>query len=844
MLSLVAATLGGAAVAAGSYSYRKVKAFRKAVVEESDAGEAPLATEFRGLIGDLRMAAAAVYADAIQPKSRKLTIVMARSVATLRDEAQVVAVAVYEEAQAVIHHVADTEIKPFRKAVMDEWHTLGEVIEHDQGLIGDSAHAARQFIADAASNAAAAIGTSQVRNPAPGAKRGVSMNPRAVWRSLKQARDLVFDDTRGRQMEAMSGAADGAARSEIAIAEQTVDRYLRVAASSMAVALAGTLLWPPLKLVSGAMILYAAFPVFKGAYTDIVVHRRISIKLLDSVSFIGLLAGGYFLICSVTTTIFHASTKVMLKTEDRSRKILSDMFGQQPRSVLVLIDGVETELPFELLSVGDTLVVHAGQMIPIDGVISKGTAAVDQHVLTGEAQPVEKGVGDQVFAATILLAGRIQVLVEKAGSETAAAQIREVLANTTDFRTAIQARWRNVADMTVLPTLGLAGVALAVLNPASALAVVNSNYVAVMKVASPLGMLNFLQRASQSGVLIKDGRALEAVGKVDTVVFDKTGTLTETQPHVGEIHLFDGITENELLTYAAAVEANQSHPVALAILEAAMARGLALPALDEARYELGYGIEARIGGRVVRVGSARYMAMQGAALPAAFQARREAIQGRGASVVYVAVGDAVSGAIELRPTLRPEAKEVVEQLKKLGLTLYIISGDQSAPTEALATDLGIDHYFAEVLPQDKSGMVEKLQKEGRRVCFVGDGINDAIALKKADVSVSLRGASSLATDTAQIILMDETLKQLPKLFEVAGDYNANLKTLMTTTFLPGLVSLAGVFLLGTGNAAALLLFNMSMIAGLVNAIWPALQNLEEPAEGSEAAVGLPDNTGL
>ena len=179
---------------------------------------------------------------------------------------------------------------------------------------------------------------------------------------------------------------------------------------------------------------------------------------------------------------------------------------------------------------------------------------------------------------------------------------------------------------------------------------------------------------------------------------------------------------------------------------------------------------------------------------------------------------------------------MVEKLKKLGLTLYIISGDQSAPTAALAAELGIDNYFAEVLPQDKSLQVERLQKEGRKVCFVGDGINDAIALKKANVSISLRGASSLATNTAQIILMDESLRQLPQLFEVAYEYDANLKTLMATTFIPGLVSLGGVFFLGATSAAALLLFNLSLVGGLVNAIWPALQNRAE-TEVIESTVG-------
>jgi len=825
----LAAILGGSAVAVGAYSYQTLRTRR-------NGKAAATLAEFRGLVGDLRDAAASGMEDltandlaglrqAARKQSQRLTVVISRSAASVGNKAWIAVSAVYGDARNALRHVEETELQPLREALGEEWRAFRAVVEEDDSAIASVAREAIDFVTPGPKKRS--IPADGVR---PASRRRVSMSPRAVWRSIRQAKELVFDESRSRQLEEIDGpAAAGSARSQIAITEQIVDRYLKVAAISGVFAFVGTMFYPPLNLISGAMILYAAWPVFKGACHDVFVEHRVTVRILDSVSFLGLLAGGYFLICSITSTIFHASTKMMLKTEDRSRLLLANMFGQQPRTVLVLMEGQEIEVPFETLSVGDTVVVHAGQMIPIDGLVAKGTAAVDQHVLTGESQPAEKGPRDRVFAATIMLAGRIEVLVEKTGSETAAAQIRDALANTTDFRNAIQARWRGVADRTVLPTLGIAGIALAFLSPARALAVINSNYVAVMKVASPLGMLNFLQRASQAGILIKDGRALEASSKIDTVIFDKTGTLTENQPHVGEICSFGELTEEQLLTYAAAVEANQSHPIAQAILHAATLRNLALPPLDEARYEVGYGIEARIGGHLVRVGSARYMAMQSMNIPEDFAARRAAAQAGGASVVYIGLEDRVAGAITLQPTLRPEAKEVVARLHALGLTLYIISGDNASPTEALASELGITHFFAEVLPQDKSGMVEKLQKEGRQVCFVGDGINDAIALKRANVSVSLRGASSLATNTAQIILMDESLRQLAQLFEIAGEYDANLKKLMATTFIPGFLSLAGVFLLGTGNATALTLFNLSMIAGLVNAIWPALRNQEEVA---------------
>lgn len=742
----------------------------------------------------------------------------------IREEVHVITVAIRSYTR-VIHQ---EEIEPLRHAVGEEIHNLMEEARRspELALVNDFAKSTTNQISSAARNI-----RREGKHPArrPGELNAISM--RSVGHALKQARDLVFsEDNRSGQIAAMQSPGAGSARALILQTEKAVDTYLKVAASSVAAAALGTLLFPPLKLVSAGIILYAALPAFKGALEDLFQKRKVTIRHLDSVSLLGLLAGGYFLICSLTVTIFHASTKMMLKTEDKSRKMLADMFGEQPSTVWVIVDGMEVEIPFGQLTSGAILVVRAGQMIPVDGSVQAGTASVDQHVLTGEAQPAEKQAGDKVFAATVVLAGRIEVAVEKTGAETAAAQIRDVLANTTDFRTAIQLRWRDVADRSVLPTLGMAGLGLFFLGPRSALAVVNSNYVAVMKVASPLAMLNFLQRASLAGILIKDGRALEGISKIDTVVFDKTGTLTDTQPQVGEIFAFGKADSDELLTYAAAVEARQSHPIAAAIVLAARQRNLPDTALEDARYEMGYGIQARSNGRLIRVGSARFMAMERIPLPPEFEASRMELQDRGSTVIFVAFNDELAGAIELRPTLRPEAKQVIEELKARGLTVYIISGDHIAPTRALASDLGVDHFLAEVLPQDKSAKVELLQKEGRRVCFVGDGINDAIALKTADVSVSLRGASTLATDTAQIILMDESLRQLVRLFEIGTQYNANLKTLMSTTFSPGLISLASVFLLGAGNGTALGLFNLSMIAGLINGIWPALQQQNELAE--------------
>ena len=460
------------------------------------------------------------------------------------------------------------------------------------------------------------------------------------------------------------------------------------------------------------------------------------------------------------------SAKLVMQTKDKSIKELSNLFGEQTRSVWLLQDGVEIEIAFEDVKVGDVVVVSAGEMIPVDGVITIGTGSVDQRMLTGESQPVEKGVGEEVFAATTLLTGKLQVEVQKAGKDAVAAQIGEIWSQTADYRTSVETRGEQLSNKAVLPTLGTGALALVTLGPISATAILLSNFSDAIQLASPLSTLNFLHLASKDGILIKDGRALEGLKTIDTVVFDKTGTLTLDEPHVGEIHITGRYSADELLTYAAAVENKQSHPVARAIMAAARQKNLELPAMDQASYQVGYGIKANINGHWVWVGSERFMHAENIAVPASIKSQQEQSHDMGHTLIMVAIDHELCGAISLYPTIRPEAREVVQQLKARGLSLCIISGDHERPTKALANELGIEQYFAETLPEDKASLIGQLQEEGRSVCFIGDGINDTIALKRANVSVSLSGATSAAMDTAQIIMMDGQLVHLDTLIRI------------------------------------------------------------------------------
>ncbi len=613
--------------------------------------------------------------------------------------------------------------------------------------------------------------------------------------------------------------------------DEETDLYLGLSAASLGMALATPFVPLPLGLLTGVGIIYTSIPIAADAYRGL-QEKRLKGTLIDSMAVAGLVAGRFYIPGALACTLYYGGRKLMLLSEDRSRKSLINIFGEQPRTVWVVQDDHEIEIPFEALAAGDVVVVGAGQLIPVDGKIMQGIASVDQHMLTGESQPIEKVVGDDVFAATVVLAGRILIEAHETGGETVAAQIGRILENTVDYRTTTEIRSEQLVDQGTLPMLGLSGVALATSGPVGATAMLNSYFSDGLRLSSPLTMLNFLNVASKEGILVKDGRVLELLPTVDTVVFDKTGTLTQEEPHIGRIHTFQNWDENELLRHTAAVEAKQSHPIARAIVQEAKTRNLALPSIDEAAYKLGYGIEATIGDYHFEIGSERFMEMKGVEISADPKGDEQSHvatiksspSAQTASLVYVAANGQLAGILEMHPTLRPEAKAVIDALHERDLELVIISGDHTRPTKALAEQIGIDRYFAEVLPQDKSELVKQLQDEGKRVCFVGDGINDAIALKQATVSVSLSGATTAATDTAQTILMSGTLEHLPALFEIGDRFDGNMRGNIAAAVAPAIASIGGIFFFGTGVLLAIVMYNVSVASSLINATLPTVLN--------------------
>lgn len=604
-----------------------------------------------------------------------------------------------------------------------------------------------------------------------------------------------------------------------------VELDLPICTASVALAITSTYFIPALAPLSAAVFLYSVIPSFKNAYQVLFKEKRLGVDVLDALVVLACFATNRVLPGTVLGFTLGVSRKLVQRTEDNSKKILASVFGKQPRFVWLLpegrLDAQEVETPLEKLKVGDVIVVHTGETVPVDGEVVSGMAMIDQHTLTGESAPVEKIKGDKVLASTTLIAGKVNVAVTSAGEDTTSAKLARILNDTAGYKLRSQSKGEELADKAVVPTLALGALGLVTTGVPGATAVINCDLGTGIRMAAPIAMLSSLTLSAEHGVLVKDGRALELLRDVDTFLFDKTGTLTRERPEVGRILTYDRHSEREILRWAAAAENKFSHPIAKAIVEQARSQKLDLPALDDSQYSVGYGIKVKVDGHTVRVGSARYMSHEGLTIPPLLAHELELAHADGNSLVMVGVDAAVGGAIELRAAARPEAAAVIAGLRARGAKhLAIISGDHEQPTRKLAERLGMDRYFAEVLPEDKAAYVELLQKEGRKVCFIGDGVNDSIALKKANVSISLRGASSVATDTAQVVFMEDNLTKLLQLHDVSGALRKNIRTSWGLIVVPNLICIAGAFFAGFGVMHSMIFNQIGGMLAVGNGLLP------------------------
>ena len=609
---------------------------------------------------------------------------------------------------------------------------------------------------------------------------------------------------------------------DIASVEEWIDNHLTLSSIAMGTTLVG--LWiPAFSLISIATLAYLTIPLIQRSYHGIVHQHRLKVDMVNLITLPLLISAGYLPVAAFGYWLYYLGLKVMAKAKNNSQNQLTHIFQECMSTVWIVKDDVEIEINFEDLHVNDVVVIQGGETIPVDGTIIKGFASIDQRAMTGEAQPAEKETGETVFAFTLMLTGKIWVKVEKAGDETVASQIQSLLNDTTNYAASVELRVEKLSDRLAFPSLFLGALALPIAGFTSALVVLDSALIDHLNITGNINVLSHLSNATQNRLLIKDGRALERLKSIDTIVFDKTGTLTQEIPHVGRIYANQSFTEQEVLIYAATAEYKQKHPIAKAILKAVEEQALALPVIDDTQYEIGYGVKVTVNNQTIRVGSGRFMTLEEIPISNDFKVIQDHGNQHGYSLVYIAVDQQLAGVVELHPTIRPEAQNIIKQLKERDLSLYIISGDHEKPTQALAKELGIDHYFAETMPQDKADIVEQLQQQGKSVCFIGDGINDTIALKKADVSISLNSASSIAADTAQIILMDDNLQQLPKLFELSESLERNYKKSVLWDVVPNIINIGGAFFFHLGVYGALGIYSVGLAGGVITGLLPALK---------------------
>ncbi len=591
--------------------------------------------------------------------------------------------------------------------------------------------------------------------------------------------------------------------------------------ASLTCAAAGALIYPPLSLLSIPFLVYSTKNFHKRTF-KMLKKGKLGTETLISIIMFGALMTRQIFIASLFFVMIRHANRLVSEISDDSRAHLNSLFEQQLQNVWILVNEVETQIPFEQLKVDDIVIVQSGEMIPADGVVIDGMASVDQHILTGEANPIECDVGQAVFAATIVLSGKIYIRVEKAGEDCTVAKIADILNHTVDFKSTTQLRAEKISKNLVHPTLMVSALTLPFFGFSGALAIINTHPCNRIMLIAPLTVLNYLNLAAKHGILIKDGRSLDILNQVDTIVFDKTGTLTEEQPHVGDIYCCSTEDEETVLRYAATAEQKQNHPLARAILAAAEQRQLILPIAKDSECHLGYGVLVHSENQDIHVGSGRFMQISDISIPAEMQARLNDCHQQGQSLVMVAVNKKLIGGVQLLPTVRSEAKQVIAQLKahKNITATYIISGDHEIPTQKLAQELGVDHYFSGVLPTEKADLIDKLKQQGRFICYIGDGINDSIALKKSHVSISLSGASSIATDTAQIVLMDKGISHLNSLFELSEDFKHNMDKSLKFIMMPAIVGASGVFLLGFGLLPTLVLNLAGLGLSVNNAMHP------------------------
>jgi Cu+-exporting ATPase len=458
--------------------------------------------------------------------------------------------------------------------------------------------------------------------------------------------------------------------------------------------------------------------------------------------------------------------------EARAKKSTGDairaLMGLQARTARVVRDGQEVDIPIEQVLVGDVVRVRPGEKVPVDGEVTEGSSTVDESMLTGESLPVDKRAGDEVIGATINGSGSFLFRATKVGQDTTLAQIVRLVEDAQGSKAPMQRLADQISGIFVPIVLVVAALTFAlwmVLGPEPALSYAITAAVAVLIIAcpcalglaAPTAVMVGTGKAAENGVLVRGGEALEMARKIDTIVLDKTGTITRGKPSVTAIETANGFDPDDLLALVASAEAGSEHPLGEAIVAAARAKSLDIENASAFDSVTGQGVAATVAGRKVLVGNRRLLTDAGIAPDAMDEAVDRLARG-GVTPVYAAIDGALAGVIGISDTLKPESREAIEELEALGLTVWMLTGDNERTARAIAAQVGIEHVLAEVLPDQKAAKIRELQEEGRVVSMVGDGINDAPALAQAELGIAIGTGTDVAMAASDITLIGDDLR--------------------------------------------------------------------------------------
>lgn len=508
--------------------------------------------------------------------------------------------------------------------------------------------------------------------------------------------------------------------------------------------------------------LLASYPIIRSGISGLVKEKRLNNDLLISAATLVALLMGEGLTALVVVWLVNLSELLQALTLDRSRRAIGDLLNTKHEQAWLLVDGTQVSVPVDTLKAGDTVVVHTGGKIPVDGLVTSGSAAVNQAPITGESMPVFKQEGDIVYAGTVVEQGSIYLHAEKVGDGTALARIVHMVEEASSKRAPIQNLADSYSDKIVPLSFLMAALTFLLtrdIHRTMTILIVACPCAAGL--ATPTAISAAMGNAASRGILIKGGCYLEAAGRLDTVLFDKTGTLTEGRPEVSTyVSLEDQYTPEQILALAAAGEMHTNHPLALAVVNKALENGQEIPAYQDKETIIGKGLKVTLSDGVVLIGNDRLMEDEQVDYGHAIHFANE-MSARGESIIYIAKEAKVMGLIGVRDTLRKQSQQAIQELKTTGVhEIGLVSGDNHKCAEAVGSGLGMTDIWSNMLPEDKVKVVQQKQGKGKIVAMVGEGINDSPALAAADIGIAMGvKGTDVAVESADVVLAgDDPMK--------------------------------------------------------------------------------------